>query len=373
MHVLVAEDDPVSRRLLQRHLEGWGHTVAAAENGAAAWSLAESGEFPIVLTDWMMPEVDGLELIRRIRSTPRLSHVYVILLTARAEMEDLVQGMEAGADDFIRKPFHREELRVRLREGERIIRLQGTLTEQNSALRRARDVVEQRVRERTAELAQANEALQREMAERLRAARDLEAAQQQVLLAEREKKQFYRQVIRAVTRDKLCLVDAPEIGADGCVLVELSLESPPAYAELRRHVQATAEAAGLGEQEVGDLVLATGEAATNAIKHARDGRCMLSKTPDRLIVRVSDRGDGIREEDLPESVLKPGFSTKVSLGMGYTLMLELVDRVWLATGPEGTVVQLEKQIQPQDEREAVLLAAFERFGLDSGPNSLGEW
>jgi signal transduction histidine kinase len=135
--VLIAEDDPISQRLLQNHLEKWGHEVTAATGGAEAWDLFQVGTQQIVITDWMMPDIDGLELIRRIRAFNRPGYVYVILLTARNRKEDMVQGMEAGADDYVGKPFDREELRVRVRQGERIIRLEHTLAEQNKALREA--------------------------------------------------------------------------------------------------------------------------------------------------------------------------------------------------------------------------------------------
>jgi two-component system, NtrC family, sensor kinase len=135
MKILIAEDDPVSRRLLQSYLERWGHEVVTAQDGAEAWGFFQNGEFPIVISDWMMPELDGVELIRRVRAYPRPGYVYLILLTARAQKEDIVQGMEAGADDFLAKPFDREELRVRLRAGERIIQLEQSLAEQNRALR----------------------------------------------------------------------------------------------------------------------------------------------------------------------------------------------------------------------------------------------
>lgn len=85
----------------------------------------------------MMPELDGLELIQRIRASTRSNYVYTILLTVRSEKEDLVKGMEAGADEFVSKPFDKDELRVRLRAGERIIRLEMALKEQNRALREA--------------------------------------------------------------------------------------------------------------------------------------------------------------------------------------------------------------------------------------------
>src|SRR5947209_14779735 len=137
MNVLIAEDDPVSRLLLQGHLHKWGHEVTAATTGGDAWRLFQEGTYPLVVSDWMMPEMDGPELVRRIRAWPSLGYVYVILLTARAQKADVVLGMEAGADDFVTKPFDREELRVRLRAGERIVQLEHTLADQNKALREA--------------------------------------------------------------------------------------------------------------------------------------------------------------------------------------------------------------------------------------------
>jgi DNA-binding response OmpR family regulator len=137
MKILMADDDAVTRRLLQSYLQKWGHEVVMAGDGAEAWQLFQTGQFPLVITDWMMPNLSGLELIRRIRADERFGYVYVILLTGRSQKEDLVEGMEAGADDFVTKPFDRDELRVRLREGERIIRLEQSLEEQNQALRSA--------------------------------------------------------------------------------------------------------------------------------------------------------------------------------------------------------------------------------------------
>lgn len=134
MKILIADDDPVSRRLLQSHLQKWGYEVEAVPDGAEAWRRFEGGPFPMVITDWMMPELDGPGLLRRIRSSRRPGYVYAMLLTARSQKEDLVEGMDAGADDFLTKPFDRDELRVRLRAGERIIRLEHGLRETQAAL-----------------------------------------------------------------------------------------------------------------------------------------------------------------------------------------------------------------------------------------------
>jgi signal transduction histidine kinase len=134
MKVLIADDDSVSRRLLQNYLQKWGYDVTAAQDGAEAWRLFESASFPMVITDWMMPEIDGAGLLRRIRASERPGYVYAVLLTAKSQKEELVEGMEAGADDFLVKPFDRDELRVRLRAGERVIGLERNLRETQSAL-----------------------------------------------------------------------------------------------------------------------------------------------------------------------------------------------------------------------------------------------
>jgi signal transduction histidine kinase len=135
MQVLIAEDDPVSRRLLQSYLQKWGYEVIVAKDGAEAWQYFQTQSVPIVISDWMMPELDGPELIRRIRAVNRPGYVHITLLTARAQKEDLLAGMEAGADDFLTKPFDRDELRVRLRAAERILKLEHSLAEQNRLLR----------------------------------------------------------------------------------------------------------------------------------------------------------------------------------------------------------------------------------------------
>jgi sigma-B regulation protein RsbU (phosphoserine phosphatase) len=138
MKVLIADDEAISRRLLQNYLERWGHEVVVAQNGAEAWDLFEAGDFPIVISDWMMPEMDGPELVRRIRASKHAGYVYLILLTAKAQKEDIVEGMEAGADDFVTKPFDRDELRVRLRAGQRIIELEAALRASLEQLAQAR-------------------------------------------------------------------------------------------------------------------------------------------------------------------------------------------------------------------------------------------
>ncbi len=146
MRVLIADDDPISRRLLERTLERWGYEVTAARDGAEAWRLFQDGDFPLVVTDWVMPGLDGLELVRRIRASSRPGYVFVILLAAAGARREVVEGIVAGADDFVTKPFDRDELRARLRSGERIIGLEQALVDRNRALSERNAEMEQDLR-----------------------------------------------------------------------------------------------------------------------------------------------------------------------------------------------------------------------------------
>ncbi len=134
MKILIAEDDLVSRRILESRLVKWGHRVFTARDGQEAWELFNNEEFSVVITDWMMPGLDGVELVRRIRSSRPSGYVYTILITAKQQKKDLLEAMEAGADDFITKPFDKDELHVRLRAGERIIELEQNLAGRNRDL-----------------------------------------------------------------------------------------------------------------------------------------------------------------------------------------------------------------------------------------------
>lgn len=143
MRILIAEDHELTRFKLQNDLEKWGHDVTVAEDGQQAWELFQKDEFSIVITDWMMPLVDGLELVRRIRGTDLANYVYIIMLTAKAETHDIVAGMGAGADDFLGKPFQRDELQVRLRAGTRITRLNRALNDTNRRMKRSLEAASQ--------------------------------------------------------------------------------------------------------------------------------------------------------------------------------------------------------------------------------------
>jgi sigma-B regulation protein RsbU (phosphoserine phosphatase) len=139
MRILIAEDERISRMTLSRHLQSWGHDVTVAEDGQQAWEEFSASEFDIIITDWEMPRLSGVELVRKVREVPRAVYTYVILLTSRSDKSDIVEGIEAGADDFVSKPFDREELRVRLLAGQRIVKLERALNKQNAELRDANE------------------------------------------------------------------------------------------------------------------------------------------------------------------------------------------------------------------------------------------
>jgi DNA-binding response OmpR family regulator len=124
MKVLIAEDDKDSRELLGWLLQKLGYQVVVTQNGKDAWEAYRKGRFRLVISDLLMPDVDGLELCRRIRAHQQSKYTYIILLTALIGKKDYLEGMEAGADDFMTKPFDPDELRARLRVAERILSLQ---------------------------------------------------------------------------------------------------------------------------------------------------------------------------------------------------------------------------------------------------------
>jgi len=125
MRVLVADDDDVSLEMVAGLLEQFGYDVATARDGLEAWNLVRTGQFRLVISDWEMPEMSGLELCRQIRQRQAGGYVYVIILTARAGTNNIVEGLSSGADDFLTKPVHPQELAVRLRTGERILALES--------------------------------------------------------------------------------------------------------------------------------------------------------------------------------------------------------------------------------------------------------
>lgn len=130
MQILIAEDDPISQTLLQKTLDGWGHQVHVCHNGVQALEVLSQPTTPrLAILDWMMPKLSGPNVCRQMRQFKHGPTVYIIMLTVRDKREDLIEGLDAGADDYMTKPFNRQELKARLKVGERVLRLQDTLLE----------------------------------------------------------------------------------------------------------------------------------------------------------------------------------------------------------------------------------------------------
>jgi len=136
--ILIAEDHYVSRHLLERNLANWGFRVSSAEDGEEALRILDSDDPPsIAIIDWMMPRLDGLEVCRRVRARKDRPYLYLLLLTAKSQKEEVAAGLEAGADDYVIKPFDPDELRARLKVGQRVVELERTLAHKVSDLEQA--------------------------------------------------------------------------------------------------------------------------------------------------------------------------------------------------------------------------------------------
>ena len=136
MKILIAEDDAVSRRVLESFLTKWDYELVVARDGDEAWQAFQEEDAPqLAILDWMMPGMDGLQVCREVRKRNKEPYVYILLLTAKGQKEEIVEGIEAGADDYLTKPFDAGELRARLRAGRRILALQGALVSARDALR----------------------------------------------------------------------------------------------------------------------------------------------------------------------------------------------------------------------------------------------
>lgn len=141
--VLIAEDDTTTRTMLEKILSGWNYKIEIAKDGAEAWTKLQSGRFTIAILDWLMPEIDGVSICRKIREANFDNYIYVILLTVMTKTEDVIFGLDAGADDYIKKPFETGELHSRLRVGERLLALEQSLRTKVNELKESIDEVRQ--------------------------------------------------------------------------------------------------------------------------------------------------------------------------------------------------------------------------------------
>lgn len=138
MKVLIAEDDSISRNVLQGLLSKWGYEVVVTHDGPEAWQALQQKDAPrLVVLDWLMPGMDGVEICRKVREQANSVYTYIILLTMKSDPESVVEGLDAGADDYMAKPYRMEELRSRLQAGKRILELQETLLARGKRARKS--------------------------------------------------------------------------------------------------------------------------------------------------------------------------------------------------------------------------------------------
>lgn len=204
--------------------------------------------------------------------------------------------------------------------------------------------------------------ISRDITERKHSEQQLEAMTSALISAEKEKEHFGRQVVTAVTGGKFHLVDPADVPPLENVGFSTDLGAEEGHRRMRSQLRKMGEAQGLSAEAVEDLVLAAGEAATNTVKHAQSGSCQAGVLGDAVVVRISDHGPGIGRAELPQSLFRAGYSTKVSLGLGYTVILEVMDEVWLATGPSGTILQMKKRAAGAAVEDIDLEALLDRFG-----------
>lgn len=135
--ILIADDDPISLHFLKNLLENMAFEILMAEDGLKAWELFQKNEIQMVITDWMMPGLTGPEISRKIRESGILSIPYIIIITSKGRQQDIVSGLETGADDYITKPFEPLELQARVKVGQRIIESQAALADRVAELQHA--------------------------------------------------------------------------------------------------------------------------------------------------------------------------------------------------------------------------------------------
>jgi len=145
--VLIADDDPISLKLLQKLLQSfWKGDLLIAHDGQEAWETLQESHASLVIVDWMMPRMDGTDLCRKIRESEFDRYVYCILLTARDDQKDVLEGLQAGADDYVRKPFNPQELQLRINAALRMIHLEEVLAEKNGELQKLNNRLEELAR-----------------------------------------------------------------------------------------------------------------------------------------------------------------------------------------------------------------------------------
>jgi signal transduction histidine kinase len=305
MRILIAEDEIISRKILQRAVEKFGHECLAAADGLEAWELfLETVEVDVVISDWMMPGIDGLEFCRRLREEKRDEYTYFIFLTALGDKAHLLEGLRAGADDYLAKPLDRDELQARLVAASRVTSLHRRLAEQSRRLSELAvlkaDFTAMVVHELDSPLAairgftemlgtgELNPGDQAKTISAIQAELDaLGALVADVKDAAAVERDDFAVQLRAVPLDVLL--------ADAVAFAKTLPDSHPFTANIATNEEVWADR-GRIRQVLRNLL-------SNAAKYSPDGapielRAVHSETPERIRIEVADHGQGIHPDDM---------------------------------------------------------------------------
>lgn len=302
--ILIVEDNLHNIALLKAHLASGSYRIEVAYDGEEALRTVKELQPDLIMLDIMLPGIDGFEVCRLLKNDRETQLIPIMMLTALDEMEAKIKGLDCGADEFLQKPFVPLELLCRVKS---LIRIKY-LMQQQIELERAK------------------------------------LEMQQLLGKEEIQRALLGECIFAITGGKLEILQ--DTGAldwpmeDSALLMKEVVREPEDVTKTRRKLENLGLQKNLPEERLFDFVLCCSEAMTNALRHGGGGELSIFEKEERLLVLVDDRGPGIEFSRIPSSTLQKGFSTKCSLGCGFTLMLQLSDKLYVSTGPEGTRVLL---------------------------------
>lgn len=312
--ILIIDDSEYHVEVISSQLLAEGYEVETASDGQEGLEKAQHNPPNLIMLDIVMPGLSGYDVCRLLKDDERTRFIPVILITALGDAYDKVKGLEAGADDFLVKPLNTVEMLARIR-----------------ALLKQRELIEKQ-RKRDLYIAEISKLL------------DIEQLRRE---EETKRKQLYNEVVSAVTNGKLHLIERDNIEAlrrEEKEFETIAVESAEDVAAARRHIERLGAQLGLSEKRVYDLALCVSEATTNIIKHAEDGLIRLAQSGQSLRIWVEDNGPGIEYTNLSKATLMRGYSSKSSLGYGFTIMLEYLDAVYLCTDRLGTTLLLEMNL-----------------------------
>lgn len=354
MNILIADDDPISNKLLADSLRRWGHDVTALRDGNDAWEALQQETAPrLAILDWMMPGLSGVEVCRKLRALNRLYYTYIILLTSKAEKDDIVEGLKAGADDYLTKPFNPRELEVRIGVGARVLNLESELQNALEHLKTSERNLTHFVSAMTHDLRTPLVAEQRALelilageGDRLstrgqRLLKGLSSNNQDLLkLVNQLLESFHASEVK-ITLHKEPVSLKPLV--DECFQVVDTLAHRKQLTLLNQIPDALATVQADPEQ----LKRILNNLISNAIAHLPDGgtiRIAAQSDDGHVEIRVQDNGPGIPPELLPHLFERyhsgAGVSRKIGSGLGLSICKTLVElhegTIWVeSTQGEG--------------------------------------